>query len=144
MITASKPNPALIASELRAVLGALVRRLRDENRLALSQGAVLGRLDREGPQCVSDLAVAERVRPQSMAHTVADLEQAGYVARRPDPSDRRRAIVELTDEGLEALTADRQLREGWLAQAIAEDLSAQEQAVLHDAAQLLRLLAESE
>jgi DNA-binding MarR family transcriptional regulator len=144
MKTGTDPNPTLIASELRAVLGALVRRLRTENRFPWSQAAVLGRLDREGPQSVSDLAVAERVRPQSMAQTVADLELAGHVARRPDPGDRRRAIVELTAEGLAALTADRRLREGWLAQAIAEDLSVDQQAVLHDATQLLRLLAESE
>jgi DNA-binding MarR family transcriptional regulator len=139
----SEPNPALIASELRAVLGALVRRLRDENRLPLAHGAVLARLDREGPKCVSDLALAERVRPQSMAQTVADLEAVGYVARRPDQRDRRRAIVELTEAGDSALTEDRRVREGWLAKAISEDLSPKQQAVLRDAAELLRLLAQS-
>lgn len=140
----SEPNPALIASELRAVLGALVRRLRDENRLPLTHGAVLARLDREGPRCVSDLALAERVRPQSMAQTVADLEAGGYLARRPDPNDRRRAIVELTKAGNAALTEDRRVREGWLAKAISEDLSPEQQAVLKDAAELLRRLAESD
>ncbi|MGI8572282.1 MAG: MarR family winged helix-turn-helix transcriptional regulator [Solirubrobacteraceae bacterium] len=139
----TEPNPALIASELRAVLGALVRRLRAENRLPLSHGAVLARLDREGPRCVSDLALAERVRPQSMTQTVADLEGVGYVARRPDPDDRRRAIVELTAAGDAALAEERRLREGWLAKAISEDLTPEQQAVLKDAAELLRLLAES-
>ncbi len=143
MDVVSEPNPALIASELRAVLGALVRRLRDANRLPLTHGAVLARLDREGPRCVSDLALAERVRPQSMAQTVADLEAGGFVARRPDETDRRRAIVELTDAGHAALTEDRRLREGWLAKAISEDLSPEQQAVLNDAAELLRLLSES-
>jgi DNA-binding MarR family transcriptional regulator len=134
---------SLVASELRAVLGQLVRRLRSEHRLPLSHGVVLGRLDREGAQSVSDLAVAERVRPQSMAQTVNDLEADGYVARSPDPRDRRRALVELTDDGIAALQADRRQREGWLANAIAEEMSAEEQATISEAVTLLRRLAES-
>src|SRR5207253_2553291 len=96
----TKTDPALLASELRVVLGQLMRRLRAEHRFSLSYGAVLGRLDREGPQSVSDLAHAEHVRPQSMAQTVTELEADGLITRHPDPSDRRRALVQLTDEGL--------------------------------------------
>ncbi len=140
---AAKTDPALVASELRAVLGGLVRRLRAEYRFPLSHGAVLGRLDREGAQSVSDLAQAERVRPQSMAQTVGDLEADGLVLRRPDPNDRRRAPVELTGKGRVALETDRRRREGWLASAIAERLSPAEQAVLREAVKLLRRLAES-
>ena len=139
----TKTDPALVASELRVVLGQLIRRLRAEHRFPLSQGSVLGRLDRHGPQSVSDLAAAERVRPQSMAQTVADLEADGLVGRRPDPDDRRRALVELTAEGKGALEADRRHREGWLARAIAEDLSPEEQDVLREAVELLRRLAET-
>jgi DNA-binding MarR family transcriptional regulator len=137
-----KTDPALVASDLRVVLGQLMRRLRAEHRFPLSQGAVLGRLDREGPQSVSDLAAAERVRPQSMAQTVSDLEADGLVERSPDPHDKRRALVALTEQGNEALAADRRNRIGWLARAITEDLSGEEQAVLRDAVQLLRRLAE--
>jgi DNA-binding MarR family transcriptional regulator len=140
---ATKTDPALVASELRAVLGGLVRRLRAEHRFPLSHGTVLGRLDREGAQSVSDLAQAERVRPQSMAQTVGDLEAEGLVVRRPDPNDRRRAPLELTGEGRVVLEADRRRREGWLASAIAEQLSPDEQAVLRNAVELLRRLAES-
>jgi DNA-binding MarR family transcriptional regulator len=138
-----KADPALVASELRAVLGGLVRRLRAEHRFPLSHGAVLGRLDREGPLSVSDLAQAERVRPQSMAQTVGDLEAEGLVVRRPDPNDRRRAPLELTEQGRVVLEADRRRREGWLASSIAERLSPEEQVVLRDAVELLRRLAES-
>jgi DNA-binding MarR family transcriptional regulator len=142
-IMQAEVDQSLVASELRVVLGQLIRRLRAEHRLPLSHGVVLGRLDRCGPQSVSDLAVAERMRPQSMAQTVGDLEADGFVRRRPDPSDRRRALVELTEDGLAALQADRRQREGWLAQAIADEMSAEEQAVLRDAVVLLRRLAES-
>jgi DNA-binding MarR family transcriptional regulator len=131
-----------LASDLRIVLGQLMRRLRVEHRFSLSQGAVLGRLDREGTRSIGDLAIAERVRPQSMTQTISDLEAEGLIARRADPADGRRILVELTEQGRETLAADRRQREGWLALAIDEDLSAQEQRVLTQALPLLRRLAE--
>lgn len=131
-----------LASELRLVLGQLMRRLRAEHRFSISQGAVLGRLDREGTKSIGDLAVAERVRPQSMTQTIADLEGEGLIARRADPADGRRILVELTAQGLRTLEEDRRQREGWLARAIAEDLSPPEQRVLAQAIALLRRLAE--
>jgi DNA-binding MarR family transcriptional regulator len=138
--TARNVDTARLASDLRTVLGQLVRRLRVEHRFPLSHGTVLGRLDREGPRSTSDLAVAERVRPQSMAQTLADLEGEGLIARQPDPSDGRRILIELTDAGREALTADRRNREGWLARAIADQLTPEEQAVLARSVELLERL----
>jgi DNA-binding MarR family transcriptional regulator len=132
----------LIASELRVVLGQLVRRLRAEHRFSLAHGAVLGRLDREGPMGVSDLAAAERVRPQSMAQTVGELEDDGLLERRPDPGDGRRALIELTAGGRETLAADRRQRVGWLIEAIDEQFSAEEQRVLARAVPLLARLAD--
>lgn len=139
----TQTDSALVASELRVVLGHLVRRLRGEHRFSLSHAAVLGRLDREGPRCVSDLAVAEHVRPQSMAQSVHDLAAEGYLRRRPDPGDRRRTLVELTDAGRAALEADRRRREGWLAKTISEDLTPAEVDVLHEAVELLKRIAAS-
>jgi DNA-binding MarR family transcriptional regulator len=133
----------LIASELRVVLGRLVRRLRAEHRFSLAHGAVLGRLDREGPMGISDLAGAERVRPQSMAQTVGELEDDGLVERRADPGDGRRALLELTARGRETLAAERRHREGWLIEAIDEHFSADEQRVLARAVPLLARLADS-
>lgn len=133
---------AHLASDLRTVLGQLMRRLRAENRLPIGQASVMARLDRDGPSWVSDLAAADRVRPQSMAQTVGDLEAQGFVARRPDPQDGRRTMIELTDEGRTALEADRALREGWLARAISQDLSAADKRTLRSAIDVLRRLAE--
>jgi DNA-binding MarR family transcriptional regulator len=143
---ASSAEPATevapLASELRVVVGQLIRRLRaEQQRFSMSQGSVLGRLDREGPSSVSDLAAAERVRPQSMAQTVADLESAGMVGRRPDPDDRRRALVSLTDMGMATLLADRRQREGWLAGEI-EKLSPRDRATLARAVALLAAIAD--
>ena len=131
------------ATELRNVLGRLVRRLRTENTFPLSQGMVLARLESDGPQTTSALAAAERVRPQSMAHTVAELQSAGYVDRRPHPLDRRQILIELTADGLAKLHEDRRRREGWLAEAIATQLTADEQEILIRAVPLLDRLTHS-
>jgi len=137
-------QPEALASDLRVVIGQLVRRLRAERRdLPLAQMTVLGRLDRVGPCGVSDLAAGERVRPQSMASTVAALLAAGLVSRAPDPGDRRRVLIALTRAGREALAVDRRRRVGWLADAIRGDLSPKEQRALADAAVLLARIAES-
>jgi DNA-binding MarR family transcriptional regulator len=138
-------EPAPLAADLRAVLGRLVRRLRAERRdLSLSQVTVLARLDRNGPAGTSDLAAGERVRPQSMAATVAALVAAGLVARHADTHDRRRVLIALTDAGRETLAADRRRREDWLANAIRRDLSERERRVLAEAAALLGRLADDD
>jgi DNA-binding MarR family transcriptional regulator len=135
-------DSALLASELRLILGRLIRRMRSEGRIPIAQLAVLGRLDRGGPTTVSALATAERVRPQSMSQTVGELESDGLVTRRPDPTDRRQLLVELTDAGHTALAEERRHREGWLARAIAEDLTAAERRALERALESLRRLAD--
>ena len=137
----SQIDTARTASELRVVLGQLMRRLRAEHRFPIHQGAVLGRLDRQGPASVSDLAAAEKVRPQSMAQTVGELEADGLVKRRPDPDDRRRALVELTPAGRDTLEEDRSRRVGWLVSAI-DELPARDQAVLTRATAVIGRLAE--
>jgi DNA-binding MarR family transcriptional regulator len=134
---------ALLASELRAVLGQLMRRLRTQHRFSLSQGAVLGRLDRCGTTSIGDLALAEHVRPQSMTQTIAELEADALISRHSDPSDGRRTLIELTDRGRSTLEEDRRQRDGWLARTIAGDLSEREQQQLAEALALLRRLADT-
>jgi DNA-binding MarR family transcriptional regulator len=130
-----------LASELRVVLGRLIRRLRADYRFPLTQAAVLGRLDREGAQSIAALAAAERVRPQSMSQTLVELEGLGLVARRADETDARCRLIELTEEGRAALAEDRSQRDGWLAQAIADGFTPDEQRVLEEAVELLDRLS---
>ena len=105
--------------------------------------AVLGRLDRGGPSSISDLAAGERMRPQSMAQTVHDLEAAGLVSRRPDPADGRRSSIELTGAGLDLLQTTRARRETWLSEALERELDAAERAQLQDVLALLRRIADA-
>ena len=134
-----------MAHEFRETIGRVVRRLRTETggQPPVGQLAVLGRLDREGPASTSDLAAAERMRPQSMAQTVRDLETAGLVSRRPDPDDRRRVLVELTPTGRERLGATRAQRETWLSEMFEREFSDAERETLRDALALLRRIADA-
>src|SRR6266487_2687428 len=54
-----------------------------------------------GPEgiTVSELALLARVRKQTMAQAVEQLEDRGYVERRPNPHDRRSRLVFLTERG---------------------------------------------
>ena len=134
---------AQLAHDLRETLGRILRRLRAEPGPPIPQLAVLSRLEREGPASISDLAAADRMRPQSMAQTVRDLEDAGHVSRRPDPQDGRRSFVELTPAGLEALHATRARREDWLTQTLDSALDADEREVVRRAVSLLRRVADA-
>ena len=132
---------APLATDLRMVIGRLIRRLRAEHRFPLTQAAVLGRLDRDGSQCIGELAAGESVRPQSMSQTLAELEAEKLISRSPDAADGRRTRIELTELGRDALTQDRAKREGWLAVAIAE-FTPEERDTLAEAVALLQRLSE--
>ena len=79
----------MLAAQLR-------RRLRQEASAAdwtESQRAVLLRLERHDGATVTELALAEGVRPQSMGATMDSLIEGGYIKGAPDPADGRRTLV---------------------------------------------------
>jgi DNA-binding MarR family transcriptional regulator len=137
-------NEAGLASELRLSVMRLRRRLAVErhpdNALSLSQMTVLGSLHRHGEMTIGELAAHEKVQPPSMTRSVNCLEEAGYVVRRPDETDGRVVLVSLSERGRTTLLADRERRDAWLARRLNE-LTAQERAVLWQAAPLLDRLA---
>jgi DNA-binding MarR family transcriptional regulator len=142
-MSAQLPTSRMLGHDLSETLRRVVRRLRAEPGPPVGRMAVLGRLDREGPASISDLAACERMRPQSMAQTVHDLETGGLVSRRPDPADGRRAFVELTAAGLELLTSTRARRETWLTGALERHLDADERELLQQALVLLNRIADA-
>ena len=58
-----------------------------------------------GGSRLTDLAERAQMTKQSMGYLVDHLEQRGYLERRPDPSDRRAALISLTDRGWEQVRA---------------------------------------
>ncbi|RKN22509.1 MarR family transcriptional regulator [Micromonospora musae] len=134
------------AHELRVVFSRLRRQLRevaDRNGLTPSQVSVLSRLATGGPASASDLAAAERVRPQSMAAILAPLTEQRLIARTPDPTDGRRQLVSLTAAGQARVAGDRQAREEWLARALQERYTDAERAAIVEALALLDRLTGS-
>jgi DNA-binding MarR family transcriptional regulator len=75
--------------------------------MSLTSLSTLATLDRTGPRRITDLAVVEAVAQPSMTAVVRNLERAGLVERREDPSDGRVALVALTEEGSRFLRARR-------------------------------------
>src|SRR2546421_9645787 len=55
-------------------------------------------LDREGPMTIGELARAVGLSPGAATALVDRLEQAGLARRVPDPANRRRVIVQPSDD----------------------------------------------
>ena len=137
------PSSVRAARDLRVAVSRLRRRLvdvADTHELTPSQLSVLSRLGKEGPASASDLAAAERIRPQSVAATLAVLEERGLVVRRPDPGDGRRQLVSLSPAGRALFDDRRRHREEWLSRALEERLTESERQTVIDAAALLERL----
>ncbi|KQQ06322.1 hypothetical protein ASG06_01520 [Rathayibacter sp. Leaf185] len=133
-----------LAGETRVAVGRLARRLRQEkaqHELSDAQFGVLALLHREGPKTLGELADAERVRPPSMTRTVGCLVDDGLAERLADPADGRVTRIRPTPEGTELVLDVRRSRDAWLVARLRE-LSPDERALLHDAAALLREVAD--
>jgi len=124
-------------------VGRLARRLRavrPSDALSSNKVGVLSHLYRNGPSSPGEIAAAEHQQPQSLTRVFAELEASGLVRRTPNASDRRGAVLALTDVGVEALRHDMGHRDAWLADALTE-LSDQEVDMLGHAAGVMDRLA---
>jgi DNA-binding MarR family transcriptional regulator len=74
--------------------------------LGRSDGYVFRALDAE-PLTTSALAERLGVSKQGAGQLVDDMTRRGYVTSRPDPSDGRARLLELTEQGQRALAAAR-------------------------------------
>ncbi|WP_431279296.1 MarR family winged helix-turn-helix transcriptional regulator [Leifsonia poae] len=132
------------AAVIRRGTSGLYRLLRAKrsSSLSLNKLSVLGHLYRDGPLAMGALAAADGVQPQSLTRVAAQLEADGLVSRAADPSDRRRSLLELTEQGVEALAVSMRPRDEWLAERLAQ-LSPTERDVLRIAATLMDDLAKA-
>lgn len=134
-----------LAAELRITFGNLKRKVRQQggqNNFNASQIAVLLRLEKDGPATVSSLASAEGMRPQSMSAVIAPLEEMGFVAGTADPNDGRKTLMSLTKACKKSIEDGRAARQDWLARAIQQKLSLQEQKQVASAIHLLARLTD--
>ena len=147
MPSASTPTRAdlAVAAALRDAVGRLGRRMRmhrADTDLSLGQLAALRTLELHGPMTPGALAAHEKVQPPSMTKILGRLEERGYVARTPDPTDRRQVVLVATPDGRALLAEDRRRRDAWLAQQLGS-LDAAELAALRAALPVLERLSRS-
>ncbi len=141
-VAAPRTAPGLAAllrpSLLR--LTRLVRNQRVDMTVTLTQLSAMATLANCGSMSAGELANRERVQPPSMTKVLANLEERGLVRRAVHPSDKRQAIIEITEAGLALLDSERRSRDAWLSRRLAE-LTPEERALLYDVVPVLDKLA---
>lgn len=137
--TAAELSAALRPSLLR--LTRIIRNQRVDLSVTLTQLSAMATLRKKGPMSAGDLAACERVQPPSMTKVLATLEDKGLVRRDAHPTDKRQAIIVLTDDGARLLESERRQRDAWLSQRLAR-LTPDERARLRDVIPVLDKLAE--
>lgn len=76
-----------------------------------AHSAVFAQIAPEGSR-LTTLARGANMSPQAMGELVDELEQLGYVERRPDPLDRRAKLITLTRRGRDCVAAAQVTIEG--------------------------------
>ena len=135
---------AELASQLRPALLRLTRLVRNQRvdmSVTLTQLSAMATLSKRGAMSAGELATCERVQPPSMTKVLANLEEKGLVRRDAHPTDRRQAIIAITDAGLELLESERRSRDAWLSRQLGV-LSAEERALLQQVVPVLDKLAQ--
>jgi DNA-binding MarR family transcriptional regulator len=79
--------------------------------MRLRQFLVLSYVDRQAPARQQSLCETLMLDANNCVLLLNELEDAGWVQRRRDPDDRRRHVVDLTDEGRLALARAREAQE---------------------------------
>ncbi len=78
----------------------------------------------------SELAATEKITNQSMSTILNHLLELGYITRTASETDKRKVHISLTADGERVLLQMRNERDQWLAKAITETCTEQEQELL--------------
>jgi DNA-binding MarR family transcriptional regulator len=134
---------AELASRLRLAVTRLHRRLRQQavGGLSPAQTSALASTERLAAPTLGELASHESVQPPSMTRIIAALEEKGLVTRVIDPTDRRVARIEITEDGRQVLAESRSRKNVYLARQL-HRLTPEERHALGGLTALLERLAE--
>ena len=141
---------AALATALRICVSRLARRLRaqltasgmTEAMLSETQLAALSALEAHHAMTPGELAEHEKVQPPSMTRVIAVLLERDLVSKSPHPTDRRKEVLTVTEEGRAVVQRVRRRKDAWLARRLAE-LTAAERATLRAAVPILEKLSQS-
>lgn len=106
------------------------------NDAPAAQWRVLSLLEQTGARRVGELAASARTTQPGMTRLIGGLERDGLVLRSPDPDDSRAIVVDITPDGVAAITSWRREFRDILAPRFA-GLAEADWAVLTRAAEIL-------
>ncbi len=136
------------ATALRTVLTRLIKKLRKESasgqQLSLTERSTMALLQQYKKLLPSELASMEKITNQSMSSVLNHLYTLGYITRTNSEKDRRKVYIALSIVGEQVLTKVRSERDEWLAKAIHESCTEEEQEWLWRALVPLKKLVDFE
>jgi len=125
------------SSELRTVVARLIKKLRKEavtgQQLSLTERSTLALLLQQDGLLPSELAAMEKITNQSMSQILSHLLELGLIIRTNSETDKRKVIISLTEAGQQIILQARNERDEWLAEAIKETCTDEEQEILKKA-----------
>ncbi|WP_269913636.1 MarR family winged helix-turn-helix transcriptional regulator [Acinetobacter sp. HY1485] len=130
-----------VIDHLRQVIFILKKRLSDQPtfaKLSSPQLNALIHLEKNQKSTVTALAKEEGISIQSMGVTVNSLKQQGLIIATPDPNDKRKTLLSLSEQCQAEVTAFKRESDLWLAEKIREQLNIDEQKVLLHGVELLQ------
>jgi DNA-binding MarR family transcriptional regulator len=98
-----------LGGDLLGVVARLNRLATQRTRLPLpwAQARLLSTIEDQGAARISDLANLDHCSQPTMTMQVRRLEDAGLVARAPDPNDARAVLIRITPKGIATLARAR-------------------------------------
>jgi DNA-binding MarR family transcriptional regulator len=124
-------------SDLRTVVTRLIKKLRKESvtaqQLSLTERSAMGLLLQHGGLLPSELASMEKITNQSMSQILVHLFEMGLIIRTNSETDKRKVMISLTEPGKQLILRVHNERDEWLAKAIGQTCTAEEQELLKQA-----------
>src|SRR5665213_2622100 len=125
------------ASDLRTGITRLTKKLRKESPtglgLSVTERSTMAQLQVHGSLLPNELAAIEMITNQSMSQVLNHLFELGYITRTVSEIDKRKLNISLSPLGEQTLQQVRYERDEWLATAISETCTPEEQSILKQA-----------
>ena len=135
-------------SELRTIVGRLIKKLRKESstaqQMSLTERSTLGLLYQHRSLLPSELAAMEKITNQSMSEILRHMAELGFITRTASEVDKRKVNISLSAEGEKTLLQMRNERDRWLSQAITATCTPAEQEQIKQVIGLLTKIVEFE
>ena len=130
-----------VINHLRQVIFILKKRLADQptfSTLSSPQLNALIHLEKHQKSTVTALAKEEGISIQSMGVTINSLKKQGLIIATPDPSDKRKVLLSLSEQCHAEITAFKRESDIWLVEKIRQQLNIDEQRTLLNGVELLQ------